>query len=245
MQFNLRMVTGLEWVTGYHGTPLGLFARFYDATLNCPDRARPDAWLNTRYFVLRDPSSFASLRIIRPFTSGTGERFVLGENPFCLPRAFLAREALAETSDAETMRRLCVEAPAERRVRLAGRDAARFTGVFRGGQVTALRLGPNRIEADVESNGPGLAVFSEVFYPAWSAFVDGARVPILRANVLLRAVPVPAGRHHIFMTYESIPFKIGLLLTMGGWTALFIVICTAGAGSFAKRREESGVPSST
>ncbi len=217
---NLRLPTGLEWVAGYHGAPLGLFARFYDATLNCPDRVRLDAWLNTRYLVLRDPSPYPSLRIVRAFTNAADERFVLCENPQCLPRAFLARAAVAAVSDAETMANLCVEEPAGRTVRLAGRDAARYTGVFRGGRVTGLRLDPNRIEADVESHGPGLAVFSEVFYPAWAAFVDGTRVPLVRANVLLRAVPVAAGRHHLVLVFDSTLFKLGLWLACAAWAAL-------------------------
>ncbi|MEK7767453.1 MAG: hypothetical protein AAB368_14585, partial [bacterium] len=72
----------------------------------------------------------------------------------------------------------------------------------------------------VESHGPGLAVFSEVFYPAWAAFVDGTRVPLVRANVLLRAVPVAAGRHHLVLVFDSTLFKLGLWLACAAWAAL-------------------------
>jgi hypothetical protein len=44
---------------------------------------------------------------------------------------------------------------------------------------------------------PKLAVFSEVFYKTWHAYVDEQEVPIIRANYILRAVAIPEGKHKI------------------------------------------------
>jgi len=56
---------------------------------------------------------------------------------------------------------------------------------------------PGNIFYESESEESGLAVFSEVYYKTWRAFVDGNEVPIIRANYILRAIEIPAGTHQI------------------------------------------------
>ena len=56
---------------------------------------------------------------------------------------------------------------------------------------------PGNLFYESESAENGLAVFSEVYYKTWKAFIDGEEVPVLRANYILRAIEVPAGKHVI------------------------------------------------
>ncbi|MDD6783029.1 MAG: YfhO family protein [Prevotellaceae bacterium] len=61
---------------------------------------------------------------------------------------------------------------------------------------------PNSL--DYQSNSPtgGVAVFSEVYYPGWTATLDGKPLELGRANYILRTAYIPAGKHNIHMEYK-------------------------------------------
>ena len=79
---------------------------------------------------------------------------------------------------------------------------------------------PNYLKYEVNSEKGGTVVFSEIYYPGWQSTIDGEEVPHGRANYILRAMNVPAGKHVVeFMfdpkslhTTETIAFiALGLL----------------------------------
>ena len=84
---------------------------------------------------------------------------------------------------------------------------------------------PGNIIYRSNSTAPKLAVFSEVYYKTWKAFIDGEEVTPVRANYVLRALPIPAGEHtiefkcidelmiksHNWSTYMSITVGIAML----------------------------------
>lgn len=56
---------------------------------------------------------------------------------------------------------------------------------------------PGNLIYESNSTAPRFAVFSEVFYKTWKAFIDGKEVTPVRTNYILRGLPVPAGKHTI------------------------------------------------
>lgn len=57
-------------------------------------------------------------------------------------------------------------------------------------QVTMKTYEPNQLTYEVESAKGGVLVFSENYYPEWTATVDGKEVPVGRVNYILRAIQV-------------------------------------------------------
>jgi uncharacterized membrane protein YfhO len=70
----------------------------------------------------------------------------------------------------------------------------------------------------------GYVILDDLFYPGWSATVDGHAATIEPSDGLLRAVKVPEGTHTIRFTYAPTSVKLGELLTAIG---LLIAAATA------------------
>ena len=70
------------------------------------------------------------------------------------------------------------------------------------GNVKLTNYEANKACYEVESPDGGLVVFSEVYYPGWTATVDGLPTEIGRANYVLRALNVPAGKHKVIFTFQ-------------------------------------------
>ena len=91
---------------------------------------------------------------------------------------------------------------------------------------------PDLIRLEVRTEAPGLLVLSEVFYPAWTAYVDGKPATLYVADHLLRAVAVGEGAHTIELRYEDPALRVGLIIS--GGTALILMAAIMGAAYQAR-----------
>lgn len=88
----------------------------------------------------------------------------------------------------------------------------------------------------------GVAVFSEVFYKDWNAYIDGKPAPIARVNYVLRALHVPAGNHTIEFRFEPKVFQTSYTISLiTGWLLFVLLI----GGLFLAWRESKASDSST
>ena len=61
---------------------------------------------------------------------------------------------------------------------------------------------PNYLKYEVNSEKGGTVVFSEIYYPGWQSTIDGQEVPHGRADYILRAMNVPAGKHVVEFKFD-------------------------------------------
>ncbi len=71
-----------------------------------------------------------------------------------------------------------------------------------------------RVDFEVESDAPTVAVVAQTYYHPWHAYVDGKPTALWRANYAFQALVVPAGRHHVSLRYEDVPFRCGAVLSL-------------------------------
>lgn len=83
-------------------------------------------------------------------------------------------------------------------------DAEKYVNDAKGEIRLTEYRNPGNIIYESSCKAPKLAVFSEVYYKTWKAYIDGEEVAPVRANYVLRALPVPAGDHVIeFRCYDE------------------------------------------
>lgn len=84
---------------------------------------------------------------------------------------------------------------------------------------------PGNIIYESNSSMPQLALFSEVYYKTWKAYIDGKEVAPLRANYILRALPVPAGKHVIeFRCVDELMISTAKLSLYGSVFVGFVLL---------------------
>lgn len=79
--------------------------------------------------------------------------------------------------------------------------------------ISEIEQRPHRLRFIAEADTNSLSVIAQAGYPAWTARVNGAPSPILRANHAFQAVAIPPGRSEVILEYRDRRFQIGLLIS--------------------------------
>jgi diacylglycerol kinase len=117
-----------------------------------------------------------------------------------------------------------------------GEGLSRYNfGASLEGAAQTILFSPDRINIKTRSNSDAFLFLSEMYYPGWKAYVDGAQAKIYRANFLFRAVPLKAGQHNVSFIYDPLSFKVGRYLSL---FSLFICLGLIGYDRFYLRKRK-------
>ncbi len=97
---------------------------------------------------------------------------------------------------------------------------------------------PNDLKYESNAASEQLAVFSEIYYKDWNAYVDGKLTPYISCDWVLRAMRVPAGKHMIEFKFEPTKYYTGEKISLASCILLFGFIGASLFMAWRKKEEE-------
>ena len=103
--------------------------------------------------------------------------------------------------------------------------------------VKLVKYEPNNLQYTIESKKGGVVVFAEIYYPGWTATIDGQPAELGRVNYILRALNVKAGKHTVVLDFH--PTSISTTETIAYIAIVILLLAIIGAGymRFKNRKE--------
>lgn len=105
------------------------------------------------------------------------------------------------------------------------------------GTVTLTSYDANRLTYDISSSRGGVVVFSDIYYPGWTATVDGVEVPVGRVNYILRAINVKPGAHKVELSFFPKTVDTTETIAYAGYVLLVIIVVLLVLMEYRKRRK--------
>jgi hypothetical protein len=122
------------------------------------------------------------------------------ENPRALPRVMLVGDW--KRANFQDMLQSGFWSVDPRRTVLLEEPPKQFVAGGPGGEPRLVRYGNTEVVIETVAATPSLLVLNDVWHPWWRVCVDGAPADMLKANVLFRAVAVPAGKHTVRFSFH-------------------------------------------
>ncbi len=96
---------------------------------------------------------------------------------------------------------------------------------------------PNHLTYEVNSDKGGVLVFSEIYYPGWTATVDGQKVELGRVNYVLRALAMKPGKHEVVLDFHPASISKTETVAYIAYALLFLLIASGIFIEWKKRKQ--------
>lgn len=98
---------------------------------------------------------------------------------------------------------------------------------------------PNDLKYTSVNTNEGLAVFSEMYYKnGWNAYIDGKKVEYIQADYVLRALPIPAGKHSVEFKFEPQVVQTGSTITLVSSIGILLLLM---GGIYLERKKSTEI----
>ncbi len=104
--------------------------------------------------------------------------------------------------------------------------------------VTLKSYQPNHLVYDVKSDKGGVVVFSEIYYPGWTATIDSEPATLGRVNYILRALNVKPGIHKVELDFHPTSVSATETVAYVGYAVLALIILWGVYSAWRKRKAQ-------
>jgi hypothetical protein len=203
---------------GYHGAKLRRYQELFERQLakQTPNMGIINM-LNTKYFITADqqgnkvaqanPEAYGHAWFVNSYKIVPNADSEMAALDSLKPR----QEAVLDAKFTETLKGLTLKPDSTARISL-------------------ISYKPNELIYESSSGSEGLAVFSEIYYNVrneWKVTIDGKPADLMRANYILRALRVPAGKHTIVFRFEPVSVAVGNKIDL--LSSILLIALIAGA----------------
>lgn len=206
-------------VGGYHPAKLGIYDDLITYQLSGKQNMSVLNMLNTKYIIGRAQPDSANPQ--------AGGHPVVHLNTDALGNAWFVKGVKWVNGATEEMKALDQFNPKDTAIIDASfkTDVGAFSPADSAATIRQTAFDNDAISYESSSNAPHLAVFSEVFYKDWNAYIDGKKVPIVKVNYVLRGLNVPAGKHKIDFKYEPAVYQVSKTISLiFNWLLIALLI---------------------
>ena len=102
---------------------------------------------------------------------------------------------------------------------------------------------PNQLTYEVNSDKGGVIVFSEIYYPGWTATVDGEEQELGRVNYVLRALRVKPGKHEVVLSFFPKSIDRTETIAWSAYVVLLLILLYLGWSALRRRGDHTTPPS--
>ncbi|MFZ4862740.1 YfhO family protein [Sphingobacterium sp. Mn56C] len=190
---------------GYHAAKLMRFQELLEHQFNGAVNEDVLDMFNVRYVVTRDPSNNAE-RIQRR-SSAAGNAWFVDRVTFVKDNS----QEMQAISSFDPSKEAFVHEE------FKGKLNASRLGQPSNAEIKLTSYHPDTLKYEYTAPNDVFAVFSEVYYDkGWKAYVDGAEVPIIRADYILRGLQLPGGNHKVEFIFDPQTMRISNIISWLG-----------------------------